>query len=176
MLEAGFAERQHEVAAGIFAFAVRLPVQMFVLEEQHRVVAANRRAQETSRVGRIRRKRDAHARAVREDALARLAVVRAAALQVAANRHAHHHRTRVVVARSIAHHRHLVAQLHHRRPDVVEELNLDDRLQPTDGHADGAADDRRFSDGRVEDAIVAELCLEPVRQAEDAALARHQPE
>ena len=110
---------------------------------------------------------------VREDALARLTVVRTAAAQIAADRRADHHRARPGVARSIAHHRHLVADLHHRRPDVVEELDLDDRLQPARRHPDGAADDVRFGERRVEDAIVAEQPLQAVRQLEDAALARH---
>ena len=100
-----------------------------MLEEQHRVVAADRGAQQAGGVHRVRREHDADARAVGEDALARLRVVRRAAAQVAADGHADDHRARPVVARAIAQHRHLVAQLHHRRPDVVEELDLDHRLQ-----------------------------------------------
>ncbi len=146
---------------------------MFVLEKHHRVVAPNRGAQQPRGVGGGRRKRDADARAMREDAFARLAVVRTAALEIAADRHAHDHRTRIVVARAIAQHRHLVADLHHRGPDVIEELDLDNRLQPADGHADGAADDRGFGDRRVEHAIVAELPLQPMRHLEDTALAIH---
>jgi hypothetical protein len=97
---------------------------------------------------------------VREDALARLAVVRAAAAQVAADRDADHDRARPRVARPVAHHRHLVADLHHRRPDVVEELNLDHRLQLARRHPDRAADDVGFGERRVEDAVVA---VEPLQ-------------
>ena len=146
---------------------------MLVLEIQHRIVAANRRAQQAGRVDGVARERDAHAGAVRENADARLAVVRRAAAQVAADRHAHDHRARPVVARSIAQHRHLVLELHHRRPDVVEELDLDDRLQPARRHADGAADDVGFGERRVEHAIGAVGLLQAVRHLEHAALAGH---
>ena len=82
----GLAERHHVVAARVFALVVGLAVEVLVLEEQHRVVAADRRPQQPGRVLRVRRKHDADARAVREDALARLAVVRRAAAEVAADR------------------------------------------------------------------------------------------
>ena len=111
---------------------------------------------------------------MREDALARLAVIRAAAAQVAADRHADDDRRAPVVARAVAHHRQLVADLHHRRPDIVEELDLDHRLELAHGHADRAADDARLGQRRVEDPIVAEHPLQSVRQLEHAALARHQ--
>ena len=67
----------------------------------------------------------------------------------------------------------LVADLHHRRPDVVEELNLDHRLELARRHPDGAADDAGFGERRVEDAVVAERALQTVRELEDAALAGH---
>ena len=129
---------------------------MLVLEEQHRIVAADRGPQQADGVDRGRRKRDADAGTVREDALARLAVVRAAAAQVPANRRADDERARKLVARPVAQHRHLVADLHHRGPDVVEELNLDDRLEPARSHPDGASDDAGFGERRVEHAIGAE--------------------
>ena len=108
---------------------------------------------------------------VREDRDARLAVIRRAAAQVAADRHADDHRARPVVVRAVAHHRHLVANLHEAGPDVVEELDLDDRLQAAQRHADAAADDVGFGERRVEDAVAAELPLQTVRHLEDAALA-----
>ena len=151
-----------------------LPVEVLVLAEQHRVVAADRRAQQPGRVLRVRREDDADARRVREDRDARLAVIRRAAAQVAADRHADHHRARPVVARPVAHHRQLVANLHERRPDVVEELDLDDRLQPAQRHADGAADDVGLGERRVEHAVAAEPPLQAVRHLEDAALAGDQ--
>ena len=142
-----------------------------MFQEHDRIVAANRRAQQPRGVHGRRRVRDPNPRTVRKDALARLAVIRPAAAQVAADRHADDHRTRELVARAIPQHRHLVAELHHRRPDVVEELDLDDRLQLARRHADAAADDRRFGERRVEDAIVAVQALQPVRDLEDAAFA-----
>ena len=57
-----------------------------MLEEQDRVVAADGRAEQARGVGRVRRERDAESRAVREDALARLAVIDAAAPEIAADR------------------------------------------------------------------------------------------
>ena len=35
--------------------------------------------------------------------------------------------------------------LHHRRPDVIEELNFHHRLHPARGHAGGAAHDVRLA-------------------------------
>ena len=67
--------------------------------------------------------------------------------------------------------RQLVAKLMHRGPDVVEELDLDDRLQAARGHADGAADDVGLGQRRVEDALAAVLALQAGGELEDSALA-----
>ena len=50
--QARLAERDHEVFAGVLALVVGLAVQVLVLEEQHRVVAADRGAQQAGRVHR----------------------------------------------------------------------------------------------------------------------------
>ena len=100
-----------------------------------------------------------------------LAVIRRAAPQIAANRHADHHRARPVVARAVPHHRQLVANLHERRPDVVEELDLDHRLEAAQRHADRPADDVGLGKRRVEHARAAVEPLQPVRDLEDATLA-----
>ena len=144
-----------------------------MLEEHHRVVASDRSAQQAGRIDGVRRERDAYPRAVGEDAFSRLAVIRAAAAKVSADRDADDHRAGEVVRRPIAQHRHLVANLHHRRPDVIEELDLDDRLEAAGRHADRPADDAGFGERRVEHPIVAVQTLQAVRQLEDAALARH---
>ena len=68
------------------------------------------------------------------------------AAKVAADRHTHDHRARPVVARPVTHHGHFVAELHESRPDVVEKLNLDHRLQPAKGHPDAATDDVGFGE------------------------------
>ena len=57
------------------------------------------------------------------------------------------------------------------RPDVVGELHFDDGLEAHGGHADGASDDEGLLDGRVEDAVVAELLGQGRGFAEDAAQA-----
>ncbi len=75
------------------------------------------------------------------------------------------------VPRSIPHHRHLVADLHHRRPDVVEELNLHHRLELPRRHPDRAPDDAGFGEGGVEHSVVAVKPLQAVRQLEHPALA-----
>ena len=172
--QARLAERNHEVFAGVLALVVGLPVQVLVLEEEHRVVAADRGAQQPGRVD--ARSTDTRcgcrgsARRCSRRTGCDTARRRAGSRRSARGSTTGHDQR---VARSVAHHRHLVADLHHRRPDVVEELNLDHRLQPARRHADGAADDVGFGERRVEDAIVAVEPLQPVRQLEDAALAGH---
>ena len=86
------AERQHPVGRRHRIAAVALPVQVLVLEEQHRVFASERGAQQPGGVTRPRRERDQQAGHVGEDRLAALAVPDRAALEVAADRDAHDHR------------------------------------------------------------------------------------
>jgi len=43
-----FAERDGEIRAGILRAIVGLAIKMFVLEEEHRIVGANRGAQEAA--------------------------------------------------------------------------------------------------------------------------------
>ena len=45
--ELRLAEWNHELAARILTLGVGLPVQVFVLEEHHRIIRANRRAQQS---------------------------------------------------------------------------------------------------------------------------------
>src|SRR5690348_15405147 len=54
---------------------------------------------------------------------------------------------------------------------VLAELNLGDRHQAADGHADGAANDPFLGKARVEHAFVAELPLKAFRYQVDSALA-----
>ena len=94
-----------------------------------------------------------------------------AAREVTADRDPDDDRRAERPARAPARRRELVADLQHRGPDVVEELDLDDRLQPARGPSDRPADDARLGEGRIEDARGPELLLEAGRHLEDAALA-----
>ena len=58
-----------------------------------------------------------------------------------------------------------------RGPDVVEELDFDHRFQPTSRETDGASHDVCLGEGRVVDAVAAELPLQAPGHLEDAALA-----
>src|SRR6266852_9888401 len=55
--------------------------------------------------------------------------------------------------------------------DEVRELDLRDRYETVEGRADRNADDARLGKRHIEDACLAELCVQPVRGAEDTAFA-----
>src|SRR5688572_24451176 len=80
----------------------------------------------------------------------------------------HDYRCREVVVGSPAHSGQLVTQLHVRGPDVVEELDLDDRLEPTHSESDRAAHDIRLGQRRVVDTGAAEFLLQSPRYLEHA--------
>ena len=67
----------------------------------------------------------------------------------------------------------LVAQLIESGPDVVEELNLDHRLETPRGHPDRPADDVGLRERRVVDAVAPEAFLQAPGHHEDAALSLH---
>ena len=106
-----------------------------------------------------------------EYALSALRVINGAAGKVSANRHPNHAGRGKSIVRAPADQRQFVAQLHHGRPDVIEELNLDHRLQPARSHAGGAAHDVGLRNRRVKHPVRAEFDLQPGRELEDAALA-----
>src|SRR5208282_145311 len=110
---------------------------------------------------------------MRENRFAALAMIDGAAGEIAANRNAQDSRTLEDTVRAPAHDAQLVADLHHRGPDVVEELNFRDGLKSARGHADCPADDACFRERRVEDAIVSVLALQAGGGLEDAALPFH---
>src|SRR5580704_2356002 len=97
-----------------------------------------------------------------------------AASEVAANRDAYYCGRRKSVVRTPADQWQFIAQLHHSRPDVVEELNLHHRLQPTRGHTGSAAYNVCLGQRRVEDAIGTKFALQARGQLEYAALALDQ--
>src|SRR5215472_2062142 len=108
-----------------------------------------------------------------ENRLAALAVIYAAAGEVSANRHAQNRGALEIAIRTPAHHAKFIANLHHRGPDVVEELDFRHRLQTAGGHADGAPHDARFGQRRIEHAVGAVLALQSSGGLEYAALPFH---
>src|SRR3989442_1359880 len=85
----GLAERDHEVRARVRGLVVRLAVEVLLLEEQHRVVAADRGAEQAVGVERGARAHDAESGDGSEHHRAGLGVVDRATLQVAAVRDPH---------------------------------------------------------------------------------------
>jgi hypothetical protein len=108
---------------------------------------------------------------VGEDRLAALAVPDRPAGEVAADRHPDHQRHLERTGRSPPRGGGLAADLGHRRPDVVEELDLGARAQAAERLADTPSDDARLGERGVEAAVRAEAALQSSRQAEHAALA-----
>src|SRR5437016_14162654 len=87
---------------------------------------------------------------MREDDLAGLAVVGSAPGQVTPNGRANHGRSLEATGRAPTGHNQFIANLHHGRPDVIEELYFSDGLKTSHSHPDAAAYDRRFRKGRIE--------------------------
>jgi hypothetical protein len=52
-------------------------------------------------------------------------------------------------------------------------LDFGDRPEPVGRHPDRRADDPRFREGRVGDAVLAERLIKPLRRPEDAAVFAH---
>ena len=174
--DAGLAERNRKIGPGMLRAVVRLAVEMLVLEEHHRVVAADGCAQKTRDVQRRGRHHHTQARAVRKYRFAALAVIHPPAGQVAADGHANDHRRFERPIRTPAHHAQLIANLHHGWPDVVEELDFRDGLQSACGHPQGAPDDAGFRERGIENPVVAVFALQSRGSLEDAALPLHVPE
>ena len=165
------AERDQKIARRILRFVIDLTIEMLVFEEQNRIVAADRRSQQTVRVERGRRVNDHQTRRVRKQRRARLRVINRTALQITADRNTHHHRAFRVAVRTPARHRDLVADLVIRREDVIEKLYLDDRFQSADRHPDRTADDVCLGERRIENARRAKFSLQIRRHLEHAAFA-----
>jgi hypothetical protein len=88
-----------------------------------------------------------------------------AAADAAAARHAHHHGRRELPTAPIAQARQLAHDLVVSGIDIVRELDLGDRPQAIDRHADRRRDDAAFGNGRVEDAMLTEALLQAVSDA-----------
>ena len=145
------------------------PVQVFVLEVDHRVVVADRRLQQAFRVVRRGWRDDLETGPVDEPRLRVLRVVQPAA-DVAAARRAHDDRHGRAPAVPVAKRRRLVDDLIETARDEVGELHLGNRPVAAQRGADADADDRRLGDRGVDDAHLAELVGQPLGDAECAAV------
>ena len=152
-LHVGDAERDQELAVGHLALH---RVVHLVLDEDDRVVVADRRLQQALRVGRRRRQDDLEARHVRDPRLQRLAVLRGGASR-RAERRAQRQRHLQLAARHVVRLRRLVRELVHDEREEVAEHDVDHRPQAGHRRADAEPGDPGLGDRRVEDALGAEL-------------------
>src|SRR5439155_25098396 len=128
---------------------VHLAIEALVFEEEDGVLALERRPEQTGGIACTRRHDDEEPGDVREDVLAGLRVPDGAALEIAADRDAQHHRDGPHTVRPPARRRGLGLDLLHSRPDVVEELDLGGRMEAADGLTDRASDDVLFREWLV---------------------------
>ena len=92
------------------------------------------------------------------------------AADVAAARRAHDDRHRRPATVPVTQRRGLIDNLIEAARDEVGKLHLGDGPVAAQRRPDADADDRRFRDGRVDDARLAELLEEALRDAERAAI------
>ena len=144
-----------------------------MLQEDDRVVTADGRPQQAVRIQGRRGTRHSQTRDSRVDRRSRLRVVDAAALEVAAVCHAHHNRRLESAVATPANERQLVTDLMIGGPNIVEELNLHDWLDPACGESYCTPNDVRFRQRRIVNALGAELLLQTPCDFEDSTLAPH---
>src|SRR6266705_6352321 len=99
LYDLSFSKWDHVVGAGIGRASIGLAVEALVFEEQYRVIAADRSAQQARGVERVGREHDAQSGSMREGALAALRVINRAARQITADRHPDYQRRRESVVR-----------------------------------------------------------------------------
>src|SRR5438128_469117 len=143
------------------------PVQPFVLEVDDRIVVPDGGLDQALRVPRGGGIDDLQARRVKEGRLRVLRMERTAP-HVAATGAAHDHRGRETGA--VARGGDVVREHVVGAGDEVDELHLRHRAHAHVGRPGGRADDRRFGDGRVDDACLAELLGKTLRHLERAAV------
>ncbi len=160
-----FAEAQHVVALGHLAADA---VEALVLDEDHRVVVADRRLQQRLGVGRGRGAGDQQAGDLEVERLEAVGVGRAE-LMAAASRHPDHHRHLRLAVEHVGDRRGMVDDLVQRQQREVDGHQLDDRPQATHRGADPGADDRVLGDRRVAHPALAELVQQAVGDLEGAA-------
>ena len=154
-----------------------LAVEVLVLDEDDRVVVADRGLQQALGVGGGRRHRDEQAGHVEVQRLPGVRV-RRAELMAGALRHAHDERHLDLAAEHVADRCGVVDDLVHRQQREVDRHELHDRAQAGHRRADAHADDRVLGDRRVAHALLAEL-LEQAggdleRAVEDADVLAHE--
>ena len=140
-LHVGGADR--DLVGPVGYLALDRAVGLLVLEEQHGVGVADRAAEHPGRVGRGGGHHHLEAGDVRVEGLDRLRVVQRSVDAPAAGR-ADHQRTSEVAVRAVAEPGRLGHDLIERGVDEVGELDLGDREQAVQGHADRDADDAGF--------------------------------
>src|SRR4051812_28883650 len=145
-----------------------VPVATLGLEEHDRVVAGDGLLDHPVGINRVGAGDDLQPGGVREVGLRRLAVVLDSA-DAAAVRDADRDRQLHVPGRPVVHLCDLADDLVERREDEAVELDLAHRTEAADRQADRRADDAGLCERSVDDAVLAEVFLQPVGDAEDAA-------
>src|SRR5215471_5055945 len=105
-----------------------------------------------------------------ESDLSGLAVINRASREITADGHSKYDRRFGAAVRAPAIGSEFVPNLHHGRPDVVEELDFGDGFKASGSHPYGAPDDGGFRDGRIEAAMAAEFGLQARRELKDTTL------
>src|SRR5450631_4438245 len=95
--------------------------------------------------------------------------MRLTAADAAAAGRANRHRREELPGAAIADTRQFTADLIEARIDVVRELNFGDRPKAVHAHADGGSNDAALGDGRIDDAMLAVLSLQPLGSPKHAA-------
>ena len=151
---------------------LRRVIERLRLEEDDRVGIADGGGEERARGARPRRDHHLEPGDVRVELLLALRVVLERA-HAAAVRHADHHLAVEAALRALAIARGVVLDLMEALEREARELDLAHGLEPVERHADGGADDARLGEGAVDDALAAELAVQILRDAEDAAVHAH---
>ena len=139
-----------------------------MLEKEHWVGVADRRAQQPDRVVGVRR--DDHGEAgTLEITLDALAMVEGAADAAAVGR-ADDHRHIPIAGGAVPEEGGLVDDLIEGGMDEIRKLHLGDRDEVVERHAQRQTDDRGLGQRRVDHAQLAELLVEPIGGQEDAPL------
>ena len=147
---ARLAERDEVIAAGLRRTGVHPAIQPFVLQEEDRVFGSRGRLDESLGIGGGGGIDDIPARDMGKEGLD-IRRMPGAALDVSADGDPNDHGGVPDSVAAPTDACDLVAQLHEAGPDVISELDLDDRLVAAGGHASRDADDARFGQSRIDD-------------------------